>query len=622
MIKIVKNTTIADIEIYETGVTIPASGQLTIDPINYGLWTQGIAESIDDNTQFHQDIDSGDIVINNGEEDLTAFFGKIQLQYIDPIVCYTKVHVGKSGSDTIGDGTLHSPYLTIAKAISTITDASYSNPYAITICTGFFSEPLLTLTTGISLIALSDETTAIIPDGDHDAVHIIGHKVAIYNIEIEDVPTGRWAIKIDSLSIDTECELVNVELDDCDNGIYIKTTTNTVHLDVNDMTITGDYSKGIEILSSGGKDTHISLSGVVMEGSKSGMNNPHIALDGVGVRLEAPILRITGANGLGSATDMGVHVGDGAQYRTNGPYIRNCYKGIHAATGGVAPDLKINSMRLANINKDLHIEHTTTTGVFSGIAEFSKITNAAVATFSETYTDPTVGDYNISRTAHMRGFATDITEIATAATTTTLLSTDAHANVLTGSTLGKIIKLPDATTLRNGHQEWIINASSVIITTEQYDGASPITVYPSGTVKYILRNNSTAGGVWNRSISSAAQFQGTAPVICGYSANAIAGRYMDFIAGNSSNNSPFIIIAPATLVGMSIANTGGTTTAVVGIYEVADLVNPIATLSLIAQQIAFTSALAASLAAGNGLAVKIISGSMLKPFITFYLAGQ
>jgi len=70
MAKIIKNTTVSDIEIYETGVTIVASGQILIDPINYGYWAT--TEAI---TELTSDINSGDIVVNDGTSDLSAAAG-------------------------------------------------------------------------------------------------------------------------------------------------------------------------------------------------------------------------------------------------------------------------------------------------------------------------------------------------------------------------------------------------------------------------------------------------------------------------------------------------------------------------------------------------------------------
>jgi hypothetical protein len=51
-----------------------------------------------------------------------------------------EVHVDKSGSDVSGTGTLDNPFLTIQAALASITDASTTKRYAITVGTGRFDE--------------------------------------------------------------------------------------------------------------------------------------------------------------------------------------------------------------------------------------------------------------------------------------------------------------------------------------------------------------------------------------------------------------------------------------------------------------------------------------------------
>ncbi len=71
MIKILKNTTIADISIKDTGVLVPASGQYIIPAQDYLLWM--------DSVDIDVHINSGDIVVNNGTKDLSINMG---LNYI------------------------------------------------------------------------------------------------------------------------------------------------------------------------------------------------------------------------------------------------------------------------------------------------------------------------------------------------------------------------------------------------------------------------------------------------------------------------------------------------------------------------------------------------------------
>ena len=67
MSKIVKNITLSPITLSDVGVTIPASDQYTIPPVDYLLW----AESSDTVTN----VGSGDLVINDGSVDLNISDG-------------------------------------------------------------------------------------------------------------------------------------------------------------------------------------------------------------------------------------------------------------------------------------------------------------------------------------------------------------------------------------------------------------------------------------------------------------------------------------------------------------------------------------------------------------------
>ena len=78
MSKIVKNTTISDIELKEVGITVPASDSYTIVLQDYLLWAD--TDSISEITPL---INSGDIVINDGINDLSAANGIRFLEYTE-----------------------------------------------------------------------------------------------------------------------------------------------------------------------------------------------------------------------------------------------------------------------------------------------------------------------------------------------------------------------------------------------------------------------------------------------------------------------------------------------------------------------------------------------------------
>jgi hypothetical protein len=78
--KVLKNQSSpsVDIEVSEAGVTISGGQAYTIDPINYLYWST--PEAIAELTPF---INSGDIVVNDGTNDLSASEGLRFLEYAD-----------------------------------------------------------------------------------------------------------------------------------------------------------------------------------------------------------------------------------------------------------------------------------------------------------------------------------------------------------------------------------------------------------------------------------------------------------------------------------------------------------------------------------------------------------
>lgn len=78
MAKIVKNTTISAIELVSVGVTIPASGQYEINQKEFLEWA-----SDDLATEITSYLTSGDLVINDGVNDLSLTEGLYYLRYPD-----------------------------------------------------------------------------------------------------------------------------------------------------------------------------------------------------------------------------------------------------------------------------------------------------------------------------------------------------------------------------------------------------------------------------------------------------------------------------------------------------------------------------------------------------------
>lgn len=77
----------------------------------------------------------------------TKLFNKliddIELSNTTLIRIKNQIYVDKNGSDSIGNGKITNPYLTITKAIDSITDNSLINPYVINIGIGVYEEDVI-----------------------------------------------------------------------------------------------------------------------------------------------------------------------------------------------------------------------------------------------------------------------------------------------------------------------------------------------------------------------------------------------------------------------------------------------------------------------------------------------
>lgn len=520
------------------------------------------------------------------------------------------VYVDKSGNDGTATGRFNKPYLTISAAIASITTASSTNQFLILVAPGVYTESQLVMKNFVSIQGQETQSVIIQPSDQTNHL-IIGAAMTLRFLTIKGVTTaGKAGIYSNASGL----QVRNCVVRDNPINIYVEGTSSLASITADSNIITGTFTTGIWLKNAGAGVIGIFSNSVVNAVSANSGAKCSIS-EGANVSF---IFASVVASGV--STVNGFTVKDGAVLKVLAEEIKGFAKAIWVENVGSAPMVDILSANLDSNTIDFQNDHPTASGAFSGVAEFSKIVNAAPNTLSFTYQDPVVGDFNVSKTLHTKGFATDVHVIASASQTTQLLSTDPHTHIVTGSTSGQIVKLPDATTLRVGHQHWIINSTSVQVTAKHYDNSNAITLFPSGSVLYILQNNSTQAGIWNRAIVSSSPFQGTSQVICGYGASAGAGRFLDFISGNSSDVSPFVAIVPVTVVGMSMGGVGNST-CTISLFKNGDFVNSIAQLSTSGNNNQYTNTLNVPISQGDLISVQVTSGSINKPFVAIYLSG-
>lgn len=202
-----------------------------------------------------------------------------------------------------------------------------------------------------------------------------------------------------------------------------------------------------------------------------------------------------------------------------------------------------------------------------------------------------------------------------------LTATSENTVITTGTAFGQVVRLPSATTILAGHRFQLFNSSSQQITVQDGSGAVYFVLTAGSSATVVLRTSGTVAGVWARAISSSSPFSGTAPVICNYAANAGVGRYLEFFAGNSSDGSPYLLVSPSTIIGVSL-QTSANSTGAVGLFKTTDLVNPIYTAALNSAQEYLSTDLNIPLAVADKLAVRVISGSLSKPGFCLYISGN
>jgi hypothetical protein len=170
----------------------------------------------------------------------------------------------------------------------------------------------------------------------------------------------------------------------------------------------------------------------------------------------------------------------------------------------------------------------------------------------------------------------DRTITTTANTTTTLTSTSTSQHILTGTTAGQIMKLPDATTLRNGWVYLFWNTSTVLVTVKLNDATTTLATVTAGEQMVVtLQDNSTTNGTWIVARFSGAGGSAAMPMHWGEK-GAVGNLYL--FEATASTVSSDLVSPPfarnCKIVGYAVNSTalGSTTTLSFRIREGANLV--------------------------------------------------
>ena len=215
-----------------------------------------------------------------------------------------------------------------------------------------------------------------------------------------------------------------------------------------------------------------------------------------------------------------------------------------------------------------------------------------------------------------------MTKIAMSASTYSMSFSTTRYLVFEGDVLGQRLQAPDATTLTNGHTYYVINDSiDEFVTMYYYDDTTLLVSLPPNTrTRIILKDNTTTNGEWIFDQSSASTLSSTS-FLTYYGGQALTGRILQYVPGEATDTAPYLVVGNSAIVALSlgVTNTG---TGSVGVYLSTDLVTPIASISLTAQDSNSLTGLYIPVDDQAELVIIVTSGPLLKPYLTTYLVGR
>lgn len=114
------------------------------------------------------------------------------------------------------------------------------------------------------------------------------------------------------------------------------------------------------------------------------------------------------------------------------------------------------------------------------------------------------------------------------------------------------------------------------------------------------------------------------PLLCSYNGNANPGRYLEFFPGIDSLLAPIDLQTNTKLLSVVAATTAATATCTIGFFNTTvSTTTPVYTITFTAQKTVELNGTAlsplATFVTGTTLAVRVVTGSINRPYIYFFL---
>ncbi|RYD62965.1 MAG: hypothetical protein EOP83_13275, partial [Verrucomicrobiaceae bacterium] len=274
-------------------------------------------------------------------------------------------------------------FATISAALASITDASATKPYLISVGPGVFSENIV-MKPYVVVNGSSSETTIISSASTTQHLVVGADKSIIENVQLTGAATGYAALYTSFVTNDATA-VFNVRSvrfagfnDTLAWSNQPSSSYSSIYLEDANLVQGATFTNGF--IATGPGTARVSVRSAVGNGSPATLFKADGPL--TTILCAGSFFRTTTANGTG------LHVRNGGRARMVGVSMLGFNKGIWAENAGAAPDINCEGVNLQNNVLDLVIDHPGTTGHYSGSAARAKTTIDPACPITVQYLDP------------------------------------------------------------------------------------------------------------------------------------------------------------------------------------------------------------------------------------------
>lgn len=424
---IVVDGTAASLEIEEAnlngsglniGVRVTNGGYFATKAFSVSNYTTGI---IADSTGSNPVINLGVIIFNNISGLFINILNATASGYLNGAILNSQIFINPSSSWFVTGKDLQivtvakrgGDFTSIAAAVTSITDASSSKPYLISVGPGIFVESQITMKQFVYVRGSGRQSTFITANSVNQTTVVGIDNSGIANVAITGA-TGASGIGIYLEGAGTTIPFLIQNILFGSNFTQMSVFGNsamTVAL-VEDCVMGGIYNftSGFNITANTGIGTILLITNFILQDVIAPFPTGNI-ITAYGASVQVTLA--TAGFRIATPTGNGIVAYNGAQIQATNLTMRGFLKALYTQNTGVAPTVRALASTLSNNTVDIQIDHPTTIGGYFGAATGSKIFNSADDTFQLLFQDITNGSTVSSGTFKLRFPGNKETDVST-----------------------------------------------------------------------------------------------------------------------------------------------------------------------------------------------------------------